>query len=344
MDGVLTYELPPRADRADGADASAAFVIGPENALLAPPLELLLEPSSHFLTTADDAALFNPLVLVGTSGSGKSTLLQAVVRRWSAEFGTSEVRYFNIVDFGRELQTVQREGDLESWRQSLHQARLLAIDDLQRTRTRLSIHNALRGAIDAILDRGGFVLAASQVMPASLLQLSAGLRDRLTAGLTVQIQWPGEQARRELVGSAAKRLKASLDPETVGQLARSLEGSAARVLGAAGALEISSGKPLPSSATLTPQKIAAVVSRYLGVPKADILGKSRRKSLVYARSMTAHLSRQLTNCSFSQIGAQLGGRDHTTIIHADRSMAKQALSDPATQQALEELQRILVSS
>jgi len=343
MDGALTIEIPARCERDDGPTLTKPFVVGPENQLLLPPLQRLLDPVRHDRDADSNAgASFNPFVLVGTSGSGKSTLLRAIVRCWARAFGPDVVRYSSVVDFGRDVQTAHSDREINQWRESLHHARLLAIDDLQRVRQRATVQAALRIVVDSIVERGGLVVVASQTLPASLLQLDVGLRDRLSAGLTVQIHWPGEAARKELLCSAAKQKSVAIDMADLSRLADTLEGSAARIVGALAQLDGVIGKT-SSSEKLTTNRIATVVARYLGVMKADILGKSRKKSLVYARSVVAHLARRYTDASYARIGSQLGGRDHTTIMHADRSIAEQATRDPATQQTLEELGRILRS-
>ncbi|MCC6492003.1 MAG: hypothetical protein IT424_03170, partial [Pirellulales bacterium] len=95
----------------------------------------------------------------------------------------------------------------------------------------------------------------------------------------------------------------------------------------------------PLSPTL--KQIIALTARYFGVTQAALAGPSRRSSLVQARNIVVHLARRLTDLSYADIGRGLGGRDHTTVMHADRRVADLLDRDPTTQQAVEELDRLL---
>jgi chromosomal replication initiator protein len=89
------------------------------------------------------------------------------------------------------------------------------------------------------------------------------------------------------------------------------------------------------------KQIIAVTARYFTITQAALTGPSRRTSLVLARNVVVHLARHLTGLSYAEIGRALGGRDHTTIMHADRRLADQLLHDPAVQQSVDELDRLV---
>jgi len=91
------------------------------------------------------------------------------------------------------------------------------------------------------------------------------------------------------------------------------------------------------------KQIIAIVARYFSLTQAALCSSARRKSLVYARSIVVFLARRLTDHSYARIGESLGRRDHTTIIHAYRTLKKQLTTDARTQQDIEELKRILTS-
>jgi chromosomal replication initiator protein len=86
-----------------------------------------------------------------------------------------------------------------------------------------------------------------------------------------------------------------------------------------------------------------VVARYFSLTQAALRSPTRRKSLVHARSIVIHLARKLTDLSYAQIGQGLGRRDHSTIMHAHRNIQKLLTNDHATQQAIDQLQRILTA-
>ncbi len=347
IDGVLQLDFPASATNGSAGGASHAFVVGAENRLLAPPLERLLNAAEF----AAAASQFNPLVLVGPSGSGKSHLAQGLVRVWSQRFGASEVAYFTAADFGRERQAAEAEERLEAWRQQTRAARLLVVEDVDRLRPRATIQQELRASIDAIVAAGGAVVITAMREPIAISHLEPGLRDRLTAGLTVRLNRPEPTTRRAILATAAAARGLALDAPQLDHLAHKDCATVASLLSRLSgplpregrAREGGEAATSTSSTQPTIKQILAVTARYFSLTQAALTGHSRRTNLVQARNVVVHLARQLTDLSYAEIGRALGGRDHTTIMHADRRLADRLATDPATQQAVDELDRIVRS-
>jgi chromosomal replication initiator protein len=342
IDGVLQLDLPRGDASLAPVDAAPSYIIGPENHLLLPAIEALLAGDS----ARDNGRLFNPLVLVGGAGSGKSHLAQGLVRRLRGTLPEDAVRYFTAADFGREVQAAYADGQLASWRSAVRSLRLLVIEDLDRLRPQPTIQSELRHALDAIVEAGRAVIVTAQCEPAAIGGLDAGLRDRLSAGLTVRIQRPGLAARKALLQAAAERRGTPLADEQLDRLARREVGSTAELLGRLARFDAHGETPNEAPASgardhALLKQIIAVTSRYFAVTQAALVGPSRRSSLVAARNAAVHLARRLTPLSYADIGRALGGRDHTTIMHAERRLAESLPHDPAAQQALDELDRLL---
>ena len=185
-------------------------------------------------------------------------------------------------------------------------------------------------------------------MPGERRQLSD-----FAAGLLVRLQSPGPAARKALLRQAASARGLLLDDEQLARLAQRDAGSPAEVKGR---ISTSSG-PLPlegraregveagtsaiqnDQATL--KQIIAITARYFTVTQSALTGPSRRTTLVLARNIVVQLARRHTALSYDDIGRALGGRDHTTIMHADRRLAEQLASDPGLQQTFDELNRLV---
>lgn len=99
----------------------------------------------------------------------------------------------------------------------------------------------------------------------------------------------------------------------------------------------------PLRPPLQVKQIIAVVARYFSLTQAALRSSARRRSLVYARGIAIYLARTLTDLSYAQIGQTLGRRDHSTVMHASRTIEKRLVSDAGTQQDIEQLQRILTA-
>ncbi|QDT70848.1 Chromosomal replication initiator protein DnaA [Lacipirellula limnantheis] len=326
-----------------------SFVVGPENELVVAPLGRLLGD----VALEEAAQLFNPLVLVGSSGSGKSQLVQAIVRHWRRRLEPAQVEYFTAADFCREAQVAADEARLPAWRSGIRGLRLLVVEDLQRLRPRPSFQQELRDAVDAVTGAGGVVIFTAEREPAAVSHLDSGLRDRLAGGLTVRLQRPSLAARRAILQLAANARGIMLTDAELGRLAQREAGSPTELIGRVAA----STKPRPAVAAPTAKhdhspsdsredfaklkQIIAVTARFFSVTQAALIGPSRRTSLVEARNVAVHLARRLTNLSYADVGRGLGHRDHTTIMHAERRLAERLAHDPMTQQAVDELDRLL---
>jgi len=346
------------------------FVAGPENRLAVPAIEQLL--AGNDLSSAAD--LFNPLVLLGSTGTGKSHLARGITRHWQGLFqkqalfqkqglGGSEVaqsqvahfqvahsqieyqiEYLTAIDFARQLRAAREEGQLDRFRDRLANLRLLVLEDLQRLPLRTFVQRELRDTFDVLIEAGAVVVITTGQPPAAMTGLEAGLRDRLSSGLTVRLQTPGIEARRTLLQLSATKRGLQLDEEQLSQMAHKVEGPASQLFRAIAEYSLAEAWPAkrPTGLTRPPlefKQILAVVARYYSLTQAAMRSAARRKSLVYARSIAIHLARTLTDQSYAQIGESLGRRDHTTIMHASRTIEKRLTNDASTQQDIEELKR-----
>jgi chromosomal replication initiator protein len=343
IDGVLQFDF---SRPGSAAGAAAPLVVGPENGLLAPPLARLLAGGD----LAEAAASFNPLVIVGPAGSGKSHVAQGLVRVWSAQLDDDALAYFTAADFGRELQAAQSEERLTAWRQKVRGLRMLVLEDLDHLRRRATIQRELRTTVDAIIAGGGLVVVTAVCEPMTCTQLEIGLRDRLAAGLTVRLRKPELAARRAILVQAAAERGVGLSPAELNLLAEQpcttpaqLLGRLANHQGASDSLPSArkTGGRQKAAELVSLKHILAVTARYFGLTQAAITSKSRRTSLVQARNVVVHLARRLTDLSYTEIGRALGGRDHTTIMHADQRLAERLATDPTTQHDVEELGRLV---
>ena len=320
------------------------FVAGPENRLAVPALEQLL--AGDDLVAA--AQLFNPLVLLGSSGTGKSHLARGITRHWNSLLDEEKVKYLTAIDFARQLHAAREEKQLDSFRDRLAGLHLLVLEDLHRLPQRLFVQREIRDTFDVLIEAGAVVVVTSQQPPATMAGLDAGLRDRLSSGLTVRLQTPGLEARQELLRQTAAERGLHLDDQQLLQLAHKIEGPAPQLFRAIAETQLTDTLSLKSSVETTRsplelKQIVAVVARYFSLTQAALRSPARRKSLVYARSVAIHLARTLTDQSYAQIGDSLGRRDHTTILHASRTLKKRLTTDASTQKDIEELKRILTA-
>ncbi len=348
VNGVTRIDLPSYqggltiGPEADYGVALPCFVVGPENQLAVPVLQRLLSGEAYGEVTQT----FNPLVLTGPAGSGKSHLARGIIRRLNDLHGSESGEYFTAIDFAREVRAAHADGELETFRERLANLLLLIVEDLQRLPERLFIQRELRDTLDTLVNAGSTVVLTAQGSPAAMAQFEAGLRDRLASGLTIRLRTPGTEARHEILQLAAKDRNLSISPKELQSLVQRIEGPASQLLRAVSEWELSDTTSSRMATFREPvelKQIIAVVARYFSLTQAALRSSARRKSLVHARGIAIHLARRLTDLSYAQIGQGLGHRDHTTIMHAQRNMQRLLANDAATQQAVDELQRILTA-
>jgi chromosomal replication initiator protein len=360
IDGILQFDI-PHGPAATAAGPLPPVIVGGENSLLVPVLSRLLDDGE--ITAV--ATQFVPLVLVGPSGSGKTHIVQGLMRAWARRLDASQIAYFTAADFGREFQAAQADHRLDAWRAEVRSVRLLVVEDADRLRPQAPVQRELRHTIDAIIGGGVIVITALRE-PTALGQLDAGLRDRLTAGLSIRLHRPGHAARRAILAAAATARGLSLDAESLNRLALRECDTVAQLLGRLADLCTSGSTSTTGmagtadeSATQEPRsspvrrdlrdreqrallkQIVAVTARYFGFTQAALIGPSRRASLVQTRNIVVHLARRLTSLSYAEIGRVLGNRDHTTMMHADRRAAARLASDFYAQEAMYELDRVI---
>lgn len=340
-DEVTVIDLPGCDEHLSSSTAAplTEFVAGDENRLAVVALEELLSAKE----LPSDNAWLQPLVLTGPSGSGKSHLARGITRHWSRQLGESEVAYFTAIDFARELHSARIEGQLELFRCHVASLRLLVIEDLQQLPRRAFVEREFRDTLDHLAESGCIVLITARELSCT----DPGLCDRLQSGLCVRLALPGVPARREILSRVARTRDIALTDDQLQQISQQTDGPAPRLTQALAKFDLSAELAMPvteeAASRHTLKQIMAVVARYYAVTQAALKSSARRKSLVHARGVIVYLARLLSNFSYADIGRALGGRDHSTIIHAHRTILGLAATDSTTQHDLDELKRILTA-
>jgi len=340
--------VPPAARLGTASKStSLGFIAGPENRLVASAITRLMRASS-----AQNALAPGLLALFGPSGTGKTHLAQGLVRHWTDSRGEHSALYLTAVDFYRQLLDAIKRHTVGEFRSGIRAHELLAIDDLHQLPSQKHVHHELRFTLDAYEESGGKLIVTSPRAAHTLANLSSDLQSRLSAGLVLQLAPPGSNARTQMIRRIADALGQPLSEKAAVDLAAAVHGTANDLFGAVFELSASSTKhpnrqsdAAARTARRPPlQKILSLVARYYRLPQAQLKSGSRRKSIVFARSMVIYLGREVAAATYDQLGRLLGGRDHTTIIHNYRKIDRDRSRDPVIQEAIDELKQTIMSS
>jgi chromosomal replication initiator protein len=308
------------------------FVAGSENALPAAVADGPLYARLRKLS---------PVLFYGPPLVGKTMLTAALLSRLGDEQGRGTL-FVSAADFARTAADARRKQQSSAWRQSLGALRAIAFDGIEELSSHPSAQAEFAYVTEDAAKRGVILLGSARTAPGQW-PVDDRIISRWSQGLCAAIESPGPAARALLIDRLAAFYGLTVTPPAVRKLAQGLPLTAAETCGRlapwfAGMTTPKHPDPitpeaaaefLKSRETEPPalKDIVTVVCREFRVKATDLKSKSRRRSLALARGAVALLARELTDASFNRIGAALGGRDHTTVMNAVRSLQKHCETD-----------------
>ena len=320
------------------------FVVGESN-------RLAYAASQNVAATPGQS--YNPLFLYGGVGLGKTHLLMAIGHVAAAQ--GLRVFYISADDFASAMITAIQHNAQEAFRARYQAVDLLLVDDIQfiggKDRTEeefFHIFNALHNANKQIV-------LTSDRMPRAIPTLHDRLRSRFEWGLLADVLTPDYAHRLDILKAKAQGISLPIPLMVLEYLARpegssvrQLEGAlnrlvmTARMQGSAITLSLAAGTLREcfgerGHIDVSPQVVMDLVASHFRVAVKDILGKGRTRTIAWPRQVTMFLLREETEHSLAQIGAALGGRDHTTIMHGCDQVAESVRHDAQVQREIETL-------
>ncbi len=286
------------------------------------------------------AKAYNPLFIYGESGLGKTHLLHAIGHYARSLYPGTRVRYVSSEEFTNEFINSIRDGKGDSFRKRYREMDILLVDDIQFLADKESTQEEFFHTFNTLHNANKQIVLSSDRPPKQLVTLEDRLRNRFEWGLITDVQPPELETRIAILRKKAVQEQLNAPPEVLEFIAsrisrniRELEGALIRVTAFAslnrqpvdlGLTEIVLKDLIPGGEDAAPEitatAIMAATADYFGLTVEDLCGSSRSRVLVTARQIAMYLCRELTDLSLPKIGAQFGGRDHTTVMHADRKI------------------------
>ncbi|MEU7931881.1 chromosomal replication initiator protein DnaA [Micromonospora echinofusca] len=287
------------------------------------------------------AKAYNPLFIYGSSGLGKTHLLHAIGHYATTLGNARSVRYVSTEEFTNDFINSLRDDKTSAFQRRYRDVDILLIDDIQFLENRERTQEEFFHTFNTLHNANKQIVITSDRSPKQLATLEDRLRTRFEWGLLADIQPPDLETRIAILQKKAAQERLYAPPDVLEFIAsrvsnsiRELEGALIRVTAFASltrsTVELSLAEEvlrdfIPDGAgpEITADQIMVSTADYFGVSLEDLRGHSRSRVLVNARQVAMYLCRELTDLSLPRIGQAFGGRDHTTVMHADRKIRQQ---------------------
>ena len=281
---------------------------------------------------------YNPLLIYGDSGLGKTHLLHAIGHYVRNLYTGARVRYVSSEEFTNDFINAIRDDRAPSFQRRYRDVDVLLIDDIQFLEGKIQTQEEFFHTFNTLHNANKQIVITSDRPPKRLAALEDRLRNRFEWGLITDVQPPDLETRIAILRkkAAIERLTAPADvlefiASKIQTNIRELEGALIRVSAFASLnrqpvdltlAEIVLKDLIPEGGEpeITAGVIIAQTAAYFGLSIDDLCGTSRSRVLVNGRQIAMYLCRELTELSLPKIGQQFGGRDHTTVMHADRKI------------------------
>ena len=284
------------------------------------------------------AKAYNPLFVYGGSGLGKTHLLHAIGHYARTLYKGTRVRYVSSEEFTNEFINSIRDDKAAAFQRRYRDVDVLLVDDIQFLSGKVQTQEEFFHTFNTLHNANKQIVITSDLAPKQLQDFEDRMRSRFEWGLTTDVQPPDLETRIAILRkkSAQERLQAPPDvlefiASKVSSNIRELEGALIRVTAfaslnrapvdlALAELVLKDLFPTDAGPEITSAQIMTTTAAYFGVSVDDLCGTSRSRVLVTARQIAMYLCRELTDLSLPKIGQAFGGRDHTTVMHADRKI------------------------
>ena len=281
---------------------------------------------------------YNPLMIYGDSGLGKTHLLHAIGHYVSEYFHNAQVKYVSTEELTNDFINAISENRTVAFRRSYRDVDVLLIDDIQFLESKIQTQEEFFHTFNTLHNAQKQIVMTSDRPPKALEALEPRLRSRFEWGLITDVQPPDLETRQAILKRKAISEQLLVPPEVLEFIAsriqtniRELEGALIRVTAFASLnrqeVDLNLAEvvlrdliPVGADAQVSALTIIDETANYFGIATDDLKGTSRTQTLVTARQIAMYLCRELTDLSLPKIGQEFGGKDHTTVMHADRKI------------------------
>ena len=324
------------------------FVVGPFNQLANAAAQAIL--SSPALT-------YNPLYVYGSTGHGKTHLIQALGNKFKQLYPSKKVFYVSSEKFTQDYTSSVQTGRAKQFKDKYRQYDVLIVDDVQFIADKEKTQEELFHLFNALYDSNKQIIFSSDKHPNTMKGLEDRLRGRFSSGMITEIPAPDTDSRIAILKEKLSMHNFTLDNKTIEIIAKELRGNIRDIEGIVNNIVLttqSKGRDLRlpeirsiiqnnirPTKNITPNDVVDIVADYYGLNPTKIYEKTRKKEVVKPRQIIMYLLREDAGISYPTIGEQMGGRDHTTVIHSCDRVKNMLEDDHVLQQEIDQIRTII---
>lgn len=326
-----------------------AFIVGKNNELAR---------AAALAVAQNPGQTYNPLFLYGGVGLGKTHLMQAIGHEILRQSPGKKVLYVPCEKFTTEFIQAIGSGKIERFKSTYRSVDVLLVDDVQFLAGKEGTQEEFFHTFNALHQANKQIVLSSDRPPKAIQTLEERLVSRFEWGMIADIASPDLETRIAILDTKCRERNYLLDREIIHFLADTIQNNVRELEGALNRLiayhQLNNHPPTLDSArelvstlqatsnhhrNATTKRVLEIVSKYYEVSLPDLLGASRKKQLVVPRQVAMYLMREEAKSSFPTIGQEMGGRDHTTAMHACLKVSQGLEQDEKLQQDIHNLKQ-----
>ncbi len=294
------------------------------------------------IATAQNIAInplddFNTLYICGAIGTGKSALMQATYSQLMQSHPQLKILFLSAEDFGNQFSAALQSKTIASFRHKFRQIDILMVEDIDFLTSKPSFQEELLNTIRSLEQRGLKLIVSADRHPRMLPNFSEELSNRLVSGIFTKLKTPEFTTLRQIAETVSHKLNVDLSDSILDYVARKFNRSVRELQGAINSLQahtLMNGRPLSLNAAklalaellrdntkiVRLSDIESAVAEVYGIDVATMRSASRTRNVCQARMIAMYLARHLLKASYNEIGSHFGGRNHSTVVTADRKV------------------------
>jgi len=307
------------------------FIVGPFNELA---------QAASWAISKNPGLVYNPLFIYGGVGLGKTHLLQAIGNEIIKNFSQKKVKYIPSEKFTSGVVASIRNQEMENFKLKYRDIDVLILDDVQFLAGKEKTQEEFFHTFNTLYEKNKQIVLSSDRPPKAIPALAERLRSRFEGGMIADIGYPDYESRIAILKTKSQERKVDFSDEVLDYITsniqkniRELEGALNRLVGyqklnnRVPDLEVAKvllkNLILAPGKMVTPKKIIQAVAGFYDLKEKELISSSRKKEIIRPRHIAMYLLREELKSSYPFIGRRLGGKDHTTAIHAYKKILQE---------------------